>query len=183
MIVICSDANSVFDTKSVITTTQHKRSHSVGIDVSQCEEMLEYGNYQNTTKASSASFIVFQSTENDKCNTDQTTSLVLNTTTGGETATSDHERKKINWKRPGRRSHSLNFTSKEEVVPQESTPMYLYIQMQLCRKESLKDWLVENRQRNPITILQMFKQIVCAVEYVHLRGLIHRDLKVIMVVC
>lgn len=55
---------------------------------------------------------------------------------------------------------------------------YLYIQMQLCRKESLKDWLQKNdlnvRTKQTFTI---FKQIVEAVEYVHLKGLIHRDLK------
>lgn len=55
---------------------------------------------------------------------------------------------------------------------------YLYIQMQLCRKESLKDWLQKNdmniRGNQTFTI---FKQIVGAVEYVHLKGLIHRDLK------
>lgn len=55
---------------------------------------------------------------------------------------------------------------------------YLYIQMQLCRKESLKDWLQKSdttvRANKTSTI---FKQIVQAVEYVHLKGLIHRDLK------
>lgn len=55
---------------------------------------------------------------------------------------------------------------------------YLYIQMQLCRKESLKDWLRKSdmivRANQTYTI---FKQIVEAVEYVHLKGLIHRDLK------
>lgn len=57
--------------------------------------------------------------------------------------------------------------------------MYLYIQMQLCRKQSLKDWLRLNdsssRQRE---IVSIFKQIVDGVEYCHLKGLIHRDLKV-----
>lgn len=57
--------------------------------------------------------------------------------------------------------------------------MYLYIQMQLCKKQSLKDWLRLNdshtRQRDIVCI---FKQIVDGVEYCHLKGLIHRDLKV-----
>lgn len=149
--------------------------------MSHCEEMLECNNYQNTSKANTESFVVFQNTDNSKYNTDQTISSVLNTTTGGETA-SEHERKKINWKRPGRRSHSLNITSKGDIVQQESAPMFLYIQMELCRKETLKDWLAENKQRDPIAILHMFKQIVCAVECVHLMGLMHRDLKVIMII-
>lgn len=57
--------------------------------------------------------------------------------------------------------------------------MYLYIQMQLCKKQSLKDWLRLNdshtRQRD---IVSIFQQIVDGVEYCHLKGLIHRDLKV-----
>ncbi|KPI94292.1 Eukaryotic translation initiation factor 2-alpha kinase 3 [Papilio xuthus] len=57
--------------------------------------------------------------------------------------------------------------------------MYLYIQMQLCRRDSLHDWLRHNRtwdaRRQHANVL--FSQIVSAVEYVHLAGLIHRDLK------
>ncbi|EDW34278.1 GL22166 [Drosophila persimilis] len=56
--------------------------------------------------------------------------------------------------------------------------VYLYIQMQLCRKESLRDWLRENRtEARASHIADIFHQIVDAVDYVHLKGLIHRDLK------
>lgn len=59
-----------------------------------------------------------------------------------------------------------------------SSRMYVYIQMQLCRKESLREWLAENTQaRDFKRVLSMFEQIVHAVEYVHQQGLIHRDLK------
>ncbi|KAH8311836.1 hypothetical protein KR044_008223, partial [Drosophila immigrans] len=56
--------------------------------------------------------------------------------------------------------------------------VYLYIQMQLCRKESLRDWLRDNRtEARASHIAHIFHQIVDAVDYVHLKGLIHRDLK------
>jgi serine/threonine protein kinase len=57
---------------------------------------------------------------------------------------------------------------------------YLYIQMQLCRRETLKDWLCAstNEPRSSEVIWDMFGQIVSAVEYVHDSGLMHRDLKV-----
>ncbi|XP_060576600.1 eukaryotic translation initiation factor 2-alpha kinase 3-like [Ruditapes philippinarum] len=55
---------------------------------------------------------------------------------------------------------------------------YLYIQMQLCKRETLKDWLASNTlNRDRHMVLDMFDQIVCAIEYVHDCGLMHRDLK------
>ncbi|CAH2054259.1 unnamed protein product, partial [Iphiclides podalirius] len=72
--------------------------------------------------------------------------------------------------------------SLDQCVREESnggTKMYLYIQMQLCQRDSLHEWLRQNRtwdtrRENANTL---FSQIVSAVEYVHLAGLIHRDLK------
>ncbi|KAL1461306.1 hypothetical protein WDU94_013213, partial [Cyamophila willieti] len=56
--------------------------------------------------------------------------------------------------------------------------LYLYIQMQLCRKDSLREWLADNvAHRDSTEIVSIFEQIVQAVEYVHMQGLIHRDLK------
>lgn len=55
---------------------------------------------------------------------------------------------------------------------------FLYIQMELCQRESLKDWLLQNEIRNKKTICDMFNDIVKAVEYVHDNQLMHRDLKV-----
>nr|CAD7571735.1 unnamed protein product [Timema californicum] len=64
------------------------------------------------------------------------------------------------------------------IVPVKASRMFLFIQMQLCRKESLREWLKDNvGPRDKRTVLNMFLQILDAVEYVHLQGLIHRDLK------
>lgn len=67
----------------------------------------------------------------------------------------------VNWRRPGRRYHSLN---------PESPVAFLYIQMQLCRKHSLREWLIEHADRNKDDVLEIFKQILSAVIYVHLQG-------------
>lgn len=75
-------------------------------------------------------------------------------------------------------SMSLNLQDKE--LGKKSAKMFLYIQMQLCKKMSLREWLKEqNKSRDTVRVLNIFQQIVNAVEYVHLQGLIHRDLKVI----
>ncbi|XP_065367784.1 eukaryotic translation initiation factor 2-alpha kinase [Calliphora vicina] len=66
-----------------------------------------------------------------------------------------------------------NLTAK----PQQNK-VYLYIQMQLCRKECLRDWLRDNKREDRLDfIASIFHQIVDAVDYVHYKGLIHRDLK------
>lgn len=59
----------------------------------------------------------------------------------------------------------------------------LYIQMQLCKQETLSDYLSDRGARETggaVDIpkaLGLFCQIVQAVEHVHTQGLIHRDLK------
>lgn len=61
-----------------------------------------------------------------------------------------------------------------------SSKLYLYIQMQLCQRASLKDWMMVNSvERDRNQVLDILDQIVCAVEYIHDSGLMHRDLKVI----
>ncbi|XP_056151825.1 eukaryotic translation initiation factor 2-alpha kinase 3 [Lampris incognitus] len=64
--------------------------------------------------------------------------------------------------------------------PHPSPKVYLYIQMQLCRKENLKDWMARRclaEQREHSQCLDIFLQIVEAVDFLHSKGLMHRDLK------
>ncbi|XP_068131270.1 eukaryotic translation initiation factor 2-alpha kinase 3 isoform X2 [Hyperolius riggenbachi] len=61
-----------------------------------------------------------------------------------------------------------------------SPKVYLYIQMQLCRKENLKDWMEARsslEERPMAECLNIFLQIADAVQFLHSKGLMHRDLK------
>lgn len=70
----------------------------------------------------------------------------------------------------------------EEKVKQQSSPkVYLYIQMQLCQKETLKDWMngrCRMEERDRTDCLRIFLQMADAVCFLHTKGLMHRDLKV-----
>ncbi|KAK1791557.1 hypothetical protein P4O66_013557, partial [Electrophorus voltai] len=64
--------------------------------------------------------------------------------------------------------------------PPLTPKVYLYIQMQLCRKENLKDWMAQRSQaelREHAQCLAIFLQIAEAVDFIHSKGLMHRDLK------
>lgn len=60
----------------------------------------------------------------------------------------------------------------------QSTIEYLYIQMELCERQTLKEWLVKNTERPKQTVLKYFLDIVNAVEHIHEKRMMHRDLKV-----
>ncbi|XP_051503647.1 eukaryotic translation initiation factor 2-alpha kinase 3-like [Myxocyprinus asiaticus] len=66
------------------------------------------------------------------------------------------------------------------VRPLLTPKVYLYIQMQLCRKENLKDWMAQRclpELRENAECLDIFLQIAEAVDFLHSKGLMHRDLK------
>ncbi|XP_044150291.1 eukaryotic translation initiation factor 2-alpha kinase 3 isoform X1 [Bufo gargarizans] len=81
--------------------------------------------------------------------------------------------------RPKTLNLDLTKNMAEKLNP-SSPKVYLYIQMQLCRKENLKDWMearctLEDRPR--AESLNIFLQIAEAVQFLHSKGLMHRDLK------
>lgn len=97
-------------------------------------------------------------------------SIVFEATNGGGNAEKTRMRK---------RQQSLSLDLKSKSHNHKSTKMFLYIQMQLCQRLSLREWLKQHTSaRDRLWVLNIFQQIVDAVEYVHLQGLIHRDLKV-----
>ena len=54
---------------------------------------------------------------------------------------------------------------------------YLYIQFQLCRRNTLKHELKNRDKVDPAKSLQIFKEICTGVQVLHDNEMIHRDLK------
>ncbi|XP_069811272.1 interferon-induced, double-stranded RNA-activated protein kinase-like [Dendropsophus ebraccatus] len=60
------------------------------------------------------------------------------------------------------------------------TGICLYIQMELCENGSLKGWIKKRNVQNKVNksqSLEIFRQIIEGVKYIHSKKLIHRDLK------
>ncbi|KAM4053625.1 eukaryotic translation initiation factor 2-alpha kinase 3 isoform 2-T2 [Anomaloglossus baeobatrachus] len=81
--------------------------------------------------------------------------------------------------RPKTLNLDLTKNTSEKLNP-SSPKVYLYIQMQLCRQENLKDWMEVRctlEERPHPESLHIFLQIAEAVQFLHSKGLMHRDLK------
>jgi len=197
-----------FPSEVTHTTTEANDSVSLDIEISQTNpfpvdnacETFELNNIQTDDD----SLIVFEKSTSDNqydndaipvndCSTDNSDVSFSNNAiekglsdmndTNSESIVFEESNKddtaKKNGKRERQQSLSLGLKNKfNDHKIQQSPKMFLYIQMQLCQRFSLRKWLEQHTTRDPLWVLNIFQQIVDAVEYVHLQGLIHRDLKV-----
>ncbi|KAG5899731.1 hypothetical protein JTB14_030119 [Gonioctena quinquepunctata] len=179
------DKSYASDTSVASTSGQkmkRSKSASISIDIFQKKFDPELPTAVHENENDDDSFIVFEKSSEDEVSEGISTKKTESDSVIFEeslvSSLSEHLKKKIDWKRPSRRHHSWDLTPKDRVTLEtRDPPVFLYIQMQLCKKESLKEWLSSNKDREYLFILDIFSQILEAVEYVHLQGLIHRDLK------
>ncbi|XP_018403142.1 PREDICTED: eukaryotic translation initiation factor 2-alpha kinase-like [Cyphomyrmex costatus] len=190
---------------SELTQTETKPNHSVYIDVSQTDQSSVESACEafelNKGDANDDSYIIFErsnkkqydnnsicintySTENSDISfsnsitekelpNNNETDYSLEDIVFEETDNNIAKKKK---ECKPQKPFSLDLKNKSNT--KKSAKMFLYIQMQLCQRLSLREWLKQDTsERNFSRILNIFQQIVDAVEYVHLQGLIHRDLK------
>ncbi|XP_011166294.1 eukaryotic translation initiation factor 2-alpha kinase [Solenopsis invicta] len=181
---------------SEITQTETKPNYSVCIDVSQTQSSIESACEAlnlNNVNANDDSYITFERSnekqyDNSICINTYNTDNSLSSTTEKESNVNETEHSESivfeetdnnveAEKKEHKRQKSFTLDLNKKSNSRNSTKMFLYIQMQLCQRLSLREWLKQNTVRDGFLILNIFQQIVDAVEYVHLQGLIHRDLK------
>lgn len=187
-----SDYSYVDEISSFEQKVKRSKSVSFCIDIplNDVESKISNSSLKKENDSDEDSYIVFEHSKAEKDNYECTPDKHLNqsSTNSGlnvsssESAISsmtlsDHSKKKIDWRKPGRKHYSWDSSFRSSYKKQENPPIYLYIQMQLCRDESLKEWLVKNKKRDHKLVLNFFFQLLEAVDYVHQQGLIHRDLK------
>ncbi|XP_017892549.1 eukaryotic translation initiation factor 2-alpha kinase [Ceratina calcarata] len=183
------------DTISSSIRTEAKVNNSVCIDLSQTDTSIDSAReaYELDHVLDEDSSIVFEKTESSNqdnvidinnstessCLSRKSTrdkALSINDCSHSESIVFKESTSNENEKRRKRqKSFSLDLNNKSH--SRKSPKMFLYIQMQLCQKLSLREWLRNQSKRDCHRVLNIFQQIVEAVEYVHLQGLIHRDLK------
>ncbi|XP_070540926.1 eukaryotic translation initiation factor 2-alpha kinase 3-like [Ptychodera flava] len=144
---------------------------------------VPFRNYSKTEKSDSYSVVFEDSGCGDKLSASATESD-SNTTANKQETTNSSSLAGVTVDKAQVQSSKGDRTPQNKLCAAErnvKTPIqraYLYIQMQLCKKETLKDWLLEHTvNRDNQQVLHIFQQIVSAVHYVHELGMIHRDLK------
>lgn len=60
---------------------------------------------------------------------------------------------------------------------EKATWTILYIQMEYCKQETLRDLINSGIQANPVEIWRLFRQIVQGLAHIHGLSIVHRDLK------
>uniref|UniRef100_A0A8C5IAA3 Eukaryotic translation initiation factor 2-alpha kinase 3 n=1 Tax=Gouania willdenowi TaxID=441366 RepID=A0A8C5IAA3_GOUWI len=168
-----------------------ERDSQADVDASDTPHSFELCSRRGPSDCTSSSFdIVFEDSGCDRdaeADSDSRSSAINgSTTTENQSSSSPHTRRQetvpptsSSPPRPTSLTLSLPKTPPTQRV-QPSPKVYLYIQMQLCRKENLKDWMAKRclpEQRKHNQCLDIFLQITEAVDFLHSKGLMHRDLK------
>lgn len=69
-------------------------------------------------------------------------------------------------------------SSKDRSNPKYILQVDVYIQMTLYQENTLSHWISNRKTIDETENLNIFMQLVQALDYIHVQGLIHRDLKV-----
>ena len=176
---------SNFNTNSIISKKFGKQSSSSGVYVN--------GSGGDNTQSSTSSFIVFQ---NDRSKIDETVEEEEDDSDDSSSFADKEKEIKPSNRNDNKKSKIIKsdsqFTFESSDEEEEKSPkekimdqnkmdnFFIYIQMELCQRETLRHWLdiYKDEKRERIQILSIFDQILHAISYIHSQELIHRDLKV-----
>ncbi|KAF1839024.1 Serine/threonine-protein kinase [Decorospora gaudefroyi] len=77
----------------------------------------------------------------------------------------------------GPRSPAVKKRTMSDSTPAKSSRSVLYIQMEFCEKQTLRDLIRRDLYDDPDEYWRLFRQILEGLDHIHGHGIIHRDLK------
>ncbi|XP_052275807.1 uncharacterized protein LOC127875045 isoform X2 [Dreissena polymorpha] len=162
------------DTKDDIDDNEVKKDKNEDDDNDDNEEGKDYKWQEDKDAVEDDDGIAFESSEaSRKRKTEESKQKAENNNDDATKGGRSMDRRANDLDRQDKRLQQLSINPPNLLVP----PSFLYIQTELCKAETLKDWLDRTKHRPSDVISKIVREITSPLAYIHDKKYIHKDLK------